>query len=61
MPGSGNSMCKGPVPGQSKAPSNTDGVWRGGKVVRLEARKVRLKQWFSNMSAHQHHLECGAY
>lgn len=29
MPGSGNNMCKGPVAGESKAPSSTDGVWMG--------------------------------
>lgn len=29
MPGGGNSMCKGPVAGESKDPSSTDGVWIG--------------------------------
>lgn len=48
MPGSRNSMCKGPVPGR-KAPGSTDGVWRE-KTVRLEALKVTLKLWFPHLT-----------
>ena len=57
MPGSGNHMCTGSMPG-SKAPGSIDGVWRG-KAQELEAGKVRLKLWFAHLSTHQHYLEAG--